>query len=98
MRFYGILNQNLLSFETEKQQLCSGNRLVGKDGINFWGHSFVSDPYGKVLAQAADDQEEVLLCSVDLAFIDQVRDGYCFPFRDRRTDSYGDLTELCSSD
>ncbi len=70
----------------------------GKDGINFWGHSFVSDPYGSVLAQAADDREEVLLCPIDLAFIDQVRDGYCFPFRDRRTDSYGDLTELYSGD
>ncbi len=72
--------------------------LEGKGGINFWGTSFISDPYGKVLAQAADDREEVLVCPIDLTFIDQVRDGYCFPFRDRRTDSYGDLTKLYSGD
>ena len=70
----------------------------GKDGIDFWGHSFVSDPYGKVLAQAADDKEEVLVCPIDLAFIDQIRDGYSFPFRDRRVESYGDLTKLYSDD
>ncbi|HSG18773.1 MAG TPA: carbon-nitrogen hydrolase [Anaerolineae bacterium] len=70
----------------------------GKDGIEFWGHSFVSDPYGKVLAQAADDQDEVLICPIDLAFIDRVRDGYCFPFRDRRIESYGELTKLHLAD
>lgn len=66
----------------------------GKEGINFWGHSFVSDPYGKIVAQAAVDREEVLVCPVDMAFIDRVRDGYSFPFRDRRAESYGDLTKL----
>ncbi|MGB3715532.1 MAG: carbon-nitrogen hydrolase [Candidatus Promineifilaceae bacterium] len=70
----------------------------GNEGINFWGQSFISDPNGKVLAKAADDQEEVLVCPVDLAFIDQVRDGYCFPFRDRRVESYGDLTKLYIDD
>jgi N-carbamoylputrescine amidase len=70
----------------------------GKGGINFWGQSFVSDPNGKVLAKAADDQEEVLVCPIDLAYIDQVRDGYCFPFRDRRVDSYGDITKLYIDD
>jgi N-carbamoylputrescine amidase len=80
--------------------LAAANRVgfednpEGKEGIDFWGQSFVSDPNGKVLARAADDQEEVLDCPVDLAFIDQVRDGYCFPFRDRRVESYGELTKL----
>jgi N-carbamoylputrescine amidase len=66
----------------------------GDSGINFWGQSFVSDPYGQILAKAADDREEVLFCPVDLAFIDRVRDGYCFPFRDRRIESYSELTKL----
>ena len=70
----------------------------GKKGIDFWGHSFVCDPYGKILAQAAVDREEILVCPVDLAFIDQVRDGYCFPFRDRRIESYGGLTKLYKGD
>ena len=63
-------------------------------GINFWGQSFVSDPYGQILAKAAGDREEILVCPVDLAFIDRVRDSYCFPFRDRRIESYGELTKL----
>lgn len=70
----------------------------GKGGLKFWGHSFVSDPFGKLLALAADDREEVLVCPVDLESIDQVRDGYCFPFRDRRAESYGDLAKLYSDD
>jgi hypothetical protein len=51
-----------------------------------------------VLAQAADDKEEILTCPVDLAFLGKVRDGYCFPFRDRRIESYGKLTELYLDD
>lgn len=70
----------------------------GKGGLKFWGHSFVADPYGKLLALAADDREEVLVCPVDLALVDRVRDGYCFPFRDRRVESYGDLTKLYGED
>jgi N-carbamoylputrescine amidase len=70
----------------------------GKGGIDFWGHSFVADPYGKVLAQADDDEEEVLVCPINLAMIDQIRDGYSFPFRDRRIESYGDITKLYADD
>jgi len=70
----------------------------GKGGIEFWGHSFVADPYGKVLAQAADDEEEVLVCPVNLAMIDQIRDGYSFPFRDRRIESYAEISKLYSDD
>lgn len=72
--------------------------VEGKKGINFWGQSFVSDPYGQLLAKATNDQEEVVVCPIDLGFIRRVRDGYCFPFRDRRVDSYGDLTELYIDD
>jgi N-carbamoylputrescine amidase len=66
----------------------------GKQGIDFWGQSFVSNPYGKVLKKASEDQEEVLVCPVDLSFIEKVRCKWSFPFRDRRVDSYGGLTEL----
>jgi N-carbamoylputrescine amidase len=74
------------------------NNPEGESGINFWGQSFVADPHGKVVAEASGDQEEVLICPVDLADIDRIRDGYCFPFRDRRADSYGDLTKLYIDD
>jgi N-carbamoylputrescine amidase len=66
----------------------------GGVGIDFWGQSFVSDPNGQILKQAAGDKEELLLCSVDLSSVEQVRRSFSFPFRDRRVDSYGGLTEL----
>lgn len=70
----------------------------GRGGIDSWGQSFISDPNGKILAQAAADQEELLVYPVDLDLIDKIRDGYSFPFRDRRVDSYGDLTKLYIDD
>jgi N-carbamoylputrescine amidase len=66
----------------------------GEGGIRFWGSSFVSDPYGKLLAKASSDQEEVLVAELNLDFIRKVRDGFSFPFRDRRVDYYHGLTEL----
>lgn len=66
----------------------------GPGGIDFWGGSFVSDPYGHIYAEAAADDDEVLVCSVELSFIKRIREGFSFPFRDRRVDSYNELTEL----
>jgi len=66
----------------------------GSNGIRFWGSSFVAAPYGKILAQASKDQEEVLVCEVDLDYLKRIREGFSFPFRDRRIDSYQQLNEL----
>jgi N-carbamoylputrescine amidase len=66
----------------------------GVGGINFWGRSFVTDPYGRILKEASVDKEEVLVCPVELSFMNSIRDGYSFPFRDRRVDSYKGLNEL----
>ena len=65
----------------------------GEPGTNFWGQSFVADPYGKVLGRASDQQEEVLLCTVDLAAVEKTRNSLSHFFRDRRVDSYGDLSK-----
>ncbi len=67
---------------------------AGKEGINFWGQSFVANPYGQVTKKASSDAEEVLVASVDLSLIAGIRDGWAFPFRDRRVDSYHNLTAL----
>lgn len=64
------------------------------EGIEFWGRSFVTGPYGMVEAQAAADRDEVLICPVDLDSLKEIREGWSFPFRDRRVDSYGGLTSL----
>lgn len=66
----------------------------GEGGINFWGNSFIADPYGKVLAQGSEEDDEIVMASIDLAFGEQAKDNYSFPFRDRRIDSYGGLTKL----
>jgi N-carbamoylputrescine amidase len=63
----------------------------GNGGIDFWGHSFICDPYGEVVKEASRDREELLLCSIDLSSIDEVRRVLSHFFRDRRIDSYGGL-------
>jgi N-carbamoylputrescine amidase len=55
-------------------------------GIEFWGHSFVSDPFGSVVAEASGE-ETLLLADVDLARVEEVRRHWPF-LRDRRTDAY----------
>jgi N-carbamoylputrescine amidase len=60
-------------------------------GLEFWGTSFLCDPYGVVVAQAATDREEILVAPVDLGKIQEMRRHWPF-LRDRRIDAYGDLT------
>jgi N-carbamoylputrescine amidase len=67
---------------------------AGDMGLDFWGQSFVADPFGRLVAQAPADREETLVCSIDLDAISEMRDGWSFPYRDRRVDSYGGLTKL----
>lgn len=62
----------------------------GTDGIQFWGHSFVADPFGVIIAQASDDKEEVLIAEIDRARMEDVRRNWQF-LRDRRIENYGDL-------
>jgi N-carbamoylputrescine amidase len=61
-------------------------------GIRFWGHSFVADPFGRILAQAPDDAEAVLVVECDLGHIEEVRRNWPF-LRDRRIDAYQGLTQ-----
>jgi N-carbamoylputrescine amidase len=59
-------------------------------GIQFWGHSFVADPFGVVLAEAGEG-EETLVVELDLSRQEYVRRNWPF-YRDRRIDAYGDIT------
>lgn len=56
------------------------------DGLQFWGGSFVSDPQGRMLAKASD-QEETLIVECDPRRIEEVRRNWPF-LRDRRIDAY----------
>ena len=68
------------------------NRIGTEGPITFYGSSFVSDPYGRVLVQAPRDEPAVLVADLDL---DQRRDWLAlFPFlATRRPDTYGPLVE-----
>jgi beta-ureidopropionase len=68
-----------------------GEELV--DGARFYGSSYFCDPRGQIIAQASDRDDEVLVADLDLAMIDEVRTTWQF-FRDRRPETYGELTEL----
>lgn len=67
-------------------------RPAGGDGIEFWGQSFICDPFGRILKQASHDKEEIVIAEVDLKKVDETRTHWPF-FRDRRIDFYGDLTK-----
>jgi N-carbamoylputrescine amidase len=62
------------------------------NGIQFWGHSFVCDPQGEVIAQSPDDAEDIKVVEVDLQRSEQVRRWWPF-LRDRRIDAFGGITE-----
>jgi N-carbamoylputrescine amidase len=58
-------------------------------GLEFWGHSFVCDPFGVVLAEAGEG-EQTLVVECDLSRQEEVRRGWPF-LRDRRIDAYEGL-------
>ncbi|MFN0167230.1 MAG: carbon-nitrogen hydrolase [Bryobacteraceae bacterium] len=60
-------------------------------GLEFWGASFVCDPFGQVLAEASHDREEILVVECDPARTEEVRRNWPF-LRDRRIDAYGPIT------
>jgi N-carbamoylputrescine amidase len=60
-------------------------------GLEFWGGSFITDPFGRVLAQASHDKEEMLTADLDLSLIETTRQQWPF-LRDRRIDAYAGIT------
>ncbi len=59
----------------------------------FYGQSYFVDPRGQIFAEASRDDDELLVAEFDLDLIDEVRSTWQF-FRDRRPETYGDLTKL----
>jgi N-carbamoylputrescine amidase len=66
------------------------NRVGPEDSLEFWGNSFVVDPFGEVIARAGASAEEILVADCNLALIEETRRNWPF-LRDRRIDAYGDL-------
>jgi len=74
--------------------IASPNRVghedePGTDGIEFFGHSFVSDPFGRVIAEAGTEPA-LLIARCDPALIETTRRNWPF-LRDRRIDAYGQI-------
>jgi len=69
-----------------------GHELTpGTEGLEFFGNSFIADPFGRVLASASSDKEEILLADCSKPDIEDTRRNWPF-FRDRRIDAYSKLT------
>jgi N-carbamoylputrescine amidase len=83
--YVGVVNR--VGFETGNVR---GNQAQGA-GLEFWGGSFISDPFGRVLAEGSHGKEEILTAEVDLRKLEDIRRNWPF-LRDRRIDSYAPIT------
>ena len=68
-----------------------GKPANGDPGLEFWGNSFVADPFGQVVSQAGSDKEEILIVECDPAKSEDTRRNWPF-LRDRRIDAYQPIT------
>ncbi len=66
-----------------------GDRAEGP-GLEFWGGSFLADPFGRVIAKARYDVEDILIGEVDPVLLEDTRRNWPF-LRDRRIDAYGPI-------
>ena len=73
--------------------LASVNRCGKEDDLNFWGRSFVCNPFGKVLQQADENESQIIIASCSLPEIESTRQNWPF-LRDRRIDTYQNLNKL----
>jgi len=60
-------------------------------GLEFWGGSFIADPFGRIIAKAPHDREDILIAEIDLKLLEDTRRNWPF-LRDRRIDAYGGIT------
>ncbi len=72
--------------------LGSVNRVGRENALNFWGRSFVCNPFGSVIEQA-DNEPQIIIAQCALPEIESVRQNWPF-LRDRRVDAYQGITKL----
>jgi N-carbamoylputrescine amidase len=60
-------------------------------GLEFWGGSFIADPFGRILSQASHNKEEILTAELDPTLVETTRQHWPF-LRDRRIDAYAGIT------
>jgi len=69
-----------------------GYEGAAESGLEFWGSSFVADPFGQIIADASVSDEQILIAEIDPKRCDEVRRNWPF-FRDRRIDAYGPIMQ-----
>jgi N-carbamoylputrescine amidase len=72
--------------------VISVNRVGNEADMQFWGGSFISNPFGRLLYKASHDKEEINVQELDLSKTDSYRIHWPF-LRDRRIDSYQPITK-----
>ena len=96
------LSQYLWKLEQPAAAVANGVFIgaVNRPGVEspwdigrFYGTSYVVDPRGRILAEASEDRDELVIADLDMDMIREVRNLWQF-FRDRRPEMYGDLTEI----
>jgi N-carbamoylputrescine amidase len=86
---------NRVGHEHGEVKLANGDVLGHRDsgpGLEFWGGSFLADPFGRVIAKASHNAEEILIGEIDLALLEETRRNWPF-LRDRRIDAYAPITQ-----
>lgn len=72
--------------------LVAPNRVGVEDQIEFWGHSFIVDPYGNMICEADENGPATLITECDMSLVETARTHWPF-LRDRRIDAYGAITK-----
>jgi N-carbamoylputrescine amidase len=68
-----------------------GHEGPADSGLEFWGGSFVSDPFGQIIKRASHDWEEIVIVECPIPRQEEIRRNWPF-LRDRRIDAYRDIT------
>ena len=69
-----------------------GHEGPAEGGIEFWGSSFLADPFGRIIAKAGSDTEEIVIADCDPKLQEETRRNWPF-LRDRRIDAYAPITQ-----
>ena len=73
--------------------VASVNRVQKEKDLNFWGNSFICNPFGKIIKQASGNKPEIIIASCKLDEIEATRQSWPF-LRDRRIDYYKNLNKI----
>ncbi len=84
-----VISVNRVGFEADPTQSSAG--------IQFWGNSFVCGPQGEIIVQAGSTSEQNVVTEIDISRSEDVRRIWPF-LRDRRIESYNDLTKRFLAD